>query len=42
MKYYNNIMETVGNTPLVRLNSVVKGCKDNLVEKKETIEVGYL
>ena len=22
MKYYNNIIETIGNTPLVRLNKV--------------------
>ena len=24
MKYYNNILETIGNTPLVRLNNVIE------------------
>ena len=23
-KYYNNILETIGNTPLVKLNKIVK------------------
>ena len=40
MKYYNNIMETVGNTPLVKLNSVVKGCKATVLAKIETVNPG--
>jgi cystathionine beta-synthase len=39
MKYYNNILETIGNTPLVRLNKVVE--TDALVlAKVETFNPG--
>jgi cystathionine beta-synthase len=27
MKFYNNILETIGNTPLVKLNVVTKDVK---------------
>ena len=40
MKYYNNIMETIGNTPLVKLNSVTKGCKALVLAKVETTNPG--
>jgi len=33
-------METVGNTPLVKLNSVVKGCKATVLAKIETVNPG--
>jgi len=40
MKYYNNILETIGNTPLVRLNNVVD--TDALVlAKVETFNPGH-
>ena len=40
MKYYNNIIETIGNTPLVRLNKVNKS--DALVlAKVETFNPGH-
>ena len=34
-KIYNNIVETVGNTPLVRLNSVTKGINATIALKCE-------
>jgi cystathionine beta-synthase len=40
MKYHNNIMETIGNTPLVKLNSVTKGCKALVLAKVETTNPG--
>ncbi|HIP36762.1 MAG TPA: pyridoxal-phosphate dependent enzyme, partial [Crocinitomix sp.] len=40
MKYYKNIMETIGNTPLVKLNSVTKGCKALVLAKIETTNPG--
>ena len=40
MKYYNNILETIGNTPLVKLNNVVE--TDALVlAKVETFNPGH-
>jgi cystathionine beta-synthase len=40
MKYYNNILETIGNTPLVKLNKTVK--TDALVlAKVETFNPGH-
>ena len=40
MKYYNNILETIGNTPLVRLNNIVE--TDALVlAKVETFNPGH-
>jgi len=40
MKYYKNIIETIGNTPLVQLNSVTKGCKALVLAKVETTNPG--
>ena len=40
MKYYNNILETIGNTPLVKLNNVLE--TDALVlAKVETFNPGH-
>jgi len=36
MKIYNNILETIGNTPLVKLNRVTNGMKGTILAKVET------
>jgi len=40
MKYYNSIIETIGNTPLVRLNSVNKGIPGTILVKVEYFNPG--
>jgi cystathionine beta-synthase len=40
MKYYNNIIETVGNTPLVKLNRVTEGIKGTVLVKVEYLNPG--
>jgi cystathionine beta-synthase len=40
MKYYNNILETIGNTPLVKLNSITKDLKGLFLAKIETTNPG--
>lgn len=40
MKVYNNILETIGNTPLVRLNKVTKDVKATILAKVETTNPG--
>lgn len=40
MKVYNNILETIGNTPLVRLNALTKGIKATVLAKVETTNPG--
>jgi cystathionine beta-synthase len=40
MKYYNNILETIGNTPLVRLNKLTKDIKATVLAKVETTNPG--
>ena len=40
MKYYNNILETIGNTPLVRLNHVIGDIKATVLAKIETTNPG--
>ncbi|MCB0479333.1 MAG: pyridoxal-phosphate dependent enzyme [Crocinitomicaceae bacterium] len=40
MKYYNNILETIGNTPLVKLNKIVKGVDATILAKVETTNPG--
>ena len=35
MNYYNSIIETIGDTPLVRLNSVNRGIKGTVLTKVE-------
>ncbi|MDX1522095.1 MAG: cystathionine beta-synthase, partial [Anaerolineae bacterium] len=39
-KIYNSILETIGNTPIVRLNSVSRGIKANLFAKVEYFNPG--
>lgn len=40
MKYYNNILETIGNTPLVKLNKIVKTIDALVLAKVETTNPG--
>ncbi|MCO5260997.1 MAG: pyridoxal-phosphate dependent enzyme [Crocinitomicaceae bacterium] len=40
MKIYNNILETIGNTPIVRLNKVTKDVKATVLAKVETTNPG--
>lgn len=40
MKYYNNILETIGNTPMVKLNKIVKGIDATILAKVETFNPG--
>lgn len=40
MKVYNNILETIGNTPLVRLNKLTKDVKATVLAKVETTNPG--
>ncbi len=40
MKIYNDILETIGNTPLVRLNRLTKGVKGTFLAKIETTNPG--
>ena len=37
---YNNVLEVVGNTPLVRLNSMTEGLKSNVYAKVEFVNPG--
>lgn len=38
--WYNNILETIGNTPLVKLNKVTKNLKGTILAKIETTNPG--
>lgn len=40
MKYYNNILETIGNTPLVKLNKIVGDIPAMVLAKVETTNPG--
>ena len=40
MKYYNNIVDTIGNTPLVKLNHVTDGVKGTILVKVEYFNPG--
>src|SRR5574343_108892 len=40
MKIYNNILETIGNTPIVRLNKITKDVKATVLAKVETSNPG--
>ena len=40
MKVYNNILETIGNTPLVKLNKLTAACKGTILAKVETTNPG--
>lgn len=38
--YYNNILETIGNTPLVKLNKIAEGVSATVLAKVETTNPG--
>jgi len=38
--YYNNILETIGNTPLVKLNNITKDVKATVLVKLESFNPG--
>ena len=40
MNYYNSIIETIGNTPLVKLNNVTKGIRGTVLAKVEYFNPG--
>lgn len=40
MKYYNSIIDTIGDTPLVKLNHVTKGIKGTILAKVEYFNPG--
>lgn len=41
MKYYNNILETIGNTPLVKFNKITKDIPALVLAKVETFNPGH-
>ena len=41
MSYYNNILETIGNTPLIKLNRIVSGVPGTILAKVETFNPGH-
>lgn len=40
VRYYDNILQTIGNTPLVKLNRVIDGAKGLILAKVETFNPG--
>jgi len=40
MKVYNSVLETIGNTPLIRLNRVTEGLKCTILAKQESRNPG--
>ncbi|MFB1022624.1 MAG: pyridoxal-phosphate dependent enzyme, partial [Vicingaceae bacterium] len=41
MKYYDNILETIGNTPMVKLNKITKDIPALVLAKVETFNPGH-
>lgn len=41
MKYYNSIIDTIGNTPLIKLNKVTQGIKGTVLAKIEYFNPGH-
>ena len=40
MKYFKNILETIGNTPLIKLNKIVKSINADVYVKVESFNPG--
>lgn len=41
MQYYNNIIETIGNTPLIKLNKIIEDIEATVLVKLETFNPGH-
>ena len=41
IKAYNNVLELIGNTPLIKLNKVTEGLKGNFYAKVEAFNPGH-
>ncbi|UOK42027.1 MULTISPECIES: PLP-dependent cysteine synthase family protein [Flavobacterium] len=41
IKAYNNVLELIGNTPLIRLNTITEGLKGNFYAKVEAFNPGH-
>ena len=41
IKAYDNILELIGNTPLVKINKVTEGLKGNFYAKVEAFNPGH-
>ena len=41
IKAYNNILELIGNTPLIKLNEIVKDIPGNFYAKLEAVNPGH-
>ena len=41
IKAYNNVLELIGNTPLIRVNKVTEGLKGNYFAKVEAFNPGH-
>ena len=39
MKYYNNILETIGNTPLVKLNKLTSDIDATILAKQSAVRL---
>ncbi|MFQ6086801.1 MAG: pyridoxal-phosphate dependent enzyme, partial [Candidatus Bathyarchaeia archaeon] len=40
MKFFENVLETIGNTPLVKLNRVIEGLEATVLAKLEMFNPG--
>lgn len=40
MQYKRNVLETIGHTPLIRLNRVTEGAKATILAKVESLNPG--
>ena len=41
IKAYNNVLELIGNTPLIKLNKVTEGLQGNFYAKVEAFNPGH-
>ena len=41
IKAYNNVLELIGNTPLIKLNKVTEGLEGNFYAKVEAFNPGH-
>ncbi len=41
MNYYENVLQLIGRTPLIRLNRLTEGIKATVLAKMESLNPGY-